>query len=83
LISHLIKNGTILFPETGAEELIRQIVNFGTEPFKDLADALSLLIPQLAKLGKRPRPLHVQGEAWGDENNYSNVGFGDLHRRQF
>ncbi len=84
LISHLIKNGTILFPETGAEELIRQIVNFGTEPFKDLADALSLLIPQLAKLGKRSRPLHVQGEAWGDESSsYNNVGFGDLRRKIF
>jgi predicted phage terminase large subunit-like protein len=40
----LIKNGKILFPDTGAEKLIDQIVNFGVERYDDLADAFSYAI---------------------------------------
>ncbi|MBP6974569.1 MAG: hypothetical protein KBB54_01350 [Candidatus Pacebacteria bacterium] len=44
LTAYLIKSGKILFPRTGAEELISQIVNFGVEKHDDLADAFSNLI---------------------------------------
>lgn len=39
LLSEAIKSGDILFPRTGANELINQIVNFGVEKHDDLADA--------------------------------------------
>ena len=43
LISHLIKNGVILFPKKGCEELINQIVGFGVEKHDDLMDAFVIL----------------------------------------
>ncbi|PWB38574.1 MAG: hypothetical protein C3F02_02570 [Parcubacteria group bacterium] len=50
LTSSPIKNCTILFPETGCERLIEQIVGFGVEKFDDLADAFSLLIQKIIEL---------------------------------
>jgi phage terminase large subunit-like protein len=38
-----IKNAQILFPKKGAEELINQIIDLGTQNNDDLADAFSLL----------------------------------------
>lgn len=43
LVSHLIKNGNILFPRKGTELLINQIVGFGVEKHDDLMDAFVLL----------------------------------------
>ena len=40
----MIKSGKILFPLTGAEELISQIVHFGVEKHDDLADAFSNVV---------------------------------------
>lgn len=42
VVSHLIEDGTVIFPEKGCEELINQIVNFDTEKYHDLADAFSM-----------------------------------------
>jgi phage terminase large subunit-like protein len=42
LITHLIKEGVILFPEEGCEELLLQLVNFGAERHDDLADAFAI-----------------------------------------
>lgn len=36
-----IKNGTVLFPETGCEELIMQILGFGSESHDDLVDSFT------------------------------------------
>lgn len=44
LTSQLIKNGKVLFPKTGCEELINQIVHFGVEKHDDLADAFANLV---------------------------------------
>lgn len=44
MTANWIKNGKILFPDTGAKELIDQIVNFGVERYDDLADAFSYAI---------------------------------------
>lgn len=44
LTAHMIKNAKILFPRTGCEELINQIVHFGVEKHDDLADAFSSLV---------------------------------------
>jgi len=49
LITHLIKQGKILFPKTGAEDLITQLTGFGVEKHDDLADAFSLLAIQIMK----------------------------------
>lgn len=42
VISHRVKNGDIVFPRQGAEDLLNQIVNFGNERHDDLADAFSM-----------------------------------------
>lgn len=39
-----IKNGTVLFPHTGCEKLISQLLNFGNEEHDDLVDGLVNLI---------------------------------------
>ena len=39
-----IKNGTVLFPRTGCEKLIEQLLNFGNEEHDDLVDGLVNLI---------------------------------------
>lgn len=43
LVSHLIKSGVIVFPKTGCELLINQIVGFGVEKHDDLMDAFVIL----------------------------------------
>jgi len=49
LTGNMIKNGKILFPQEGAEDLINQLVNFGVEKHDDLADAFSILISDTVK----------------------------------
>lgn len=44
----LIQDGRVLFPDKGAEVLINQLVYFGVEKFKDLADAFSMLVNEFA-----------------------------------
>lgn len=73
LISHHIKNGTILFAPHGNEELVMQLVNFGSEHFKDLADALSMLIPEVVNGQQAYHPFPDLGHrgsvpAWGIKN---------------
>jgi len=49
LYSHLISRGTILFPKTGAEELIKQLVYFKGAEHEDAADAYSLMVQCMAE----------------------------------
>ncbi len=42
--SRYIKNGTVMFPRTGCEKLIAQLLNFGNEEHDDLVDGLVNLI---------------------------------------
>ncbi len=42
--SNLVKQGFVLFPKNGTEDLITQLTNFGYEKHDDLADAYSYLI---------------------------------------
>jgi predicted phage terminase large subunit-like protein len=58
-ISYLVQSGSVLFPRQGAEELITQLLGFGTEKHDDLVDAFSLLISRLAKECHRPRCMFV------------------------
>ncbi|MFH1088606.1 MAG: hypothetical protein V1719_02080 [Patescibacteria group bacterium] len=50
LTSHLVQNGTVLFPCQGVELLLTQLVGFGVERFDDLADAFSLLVNRIIAL---------------------------------
>ena len=47
-----IKSGQILFPMTGCEELIEQLIGFGKEKHDDLADAFSILVLNVIKDSK-------------------------------
>lgn len=44
LTTSFIKEGRVLFPETGCEELIEQLIGFGKEKHDDLADAFAILV---------------------------------------
>lgn len=44
LTTSFIKDGRVLFPEKGCEELIMQLTGFGKEKHDDLADAFAILI---------------------------------------
>lgn len=46
-IADMVRYGKVLFPRTGAEDLIDQLVNFGVEKYDDLADAFSILIKKI------------------------------------
>jgi len=46
-VSHMIQNGTVLFPNKGTKELEGQLVNFGAEKHDDLADAFSILLTKI------------------------------------
>lgn len=59
LTSHLLKNGKILFPKQGCEDLILQLVGFGKEKHDDLADAFSLLINQAVAKNYSPPQIHI------------------------
>jgi predicted phage terminase large subunit-like protein len=47
LTTKLIKEGVIVFPKEGCEDLIIQLVGFGREHHDDLADAFSMLIMKI------------------------------------
>ena len=54
LTTHLIQNGTILFPKNGVGDLLDQIIEFGVARHDDLADAFAILILKLMeKLGQK------------------------------
>jgi len=44
IVSYQIKNGTVLFPNKGAKDLVEQIVEFESETYDDLSDALCALV---------------------------------------
>lgn len=48
LTTNHIQLGNILFPRTGAEDLIRQLVGFGKESHDDLVDAFTIVALQLS-----------------------------------
>lgn len=47
LTSAAVKNGQILFPRTGAEPLIRQLIGFGQEKHDDIADAFTTAVRKI------------------------------------
>jgi phage terminase large subunit-like protein len=51
VIAPYIKNGTVLFPRSGCEELLGQLFNLGVESHDDLVDALVWLVQGLVDQG--------------------------------
>ena len=51
-VSNMIESGKIVFPKHGSEELIRQIVGFGTEKYCDLVDAFTILANKAIEIDK-------------------------------
>lgn len=62
-VSNMIESGKILFPKHGSEELVRQIVGFGTEKYCDLVDAFTILANKAIEIDK-PKPW--VGVVWMD-----------------
>lgn len=60
-IAPLIASGQILFPVLGADELVNQLVNFGSERYDDLADALSLGVNQAIETYNHMPQIRVLG----------------------
>lgn len=44
------EKGNVLFPKKGAEQLIEQVLDFGTEKHDDLADALTSMLAEVARV---------------------------------
>jgi phage terminase large subunit-like protein len=51
VVAPYIKNGTVLFPRSGCEELLGQMFNLGVESHDDLNDALVYLLQGLVSQG--------------------------------
>ncbi|MFH2062862.1 MAG: hypothetical protein ABIJ46_01780 [bacterium] len=77
LTSPYIESGRVLFPETGCEELISQLVGFGTERFDDLADAFSLVVGRAAAVRRASFGLMEVNR------NASPTLFGDIMNMRF
>jgi len=50
-VAGYIRDGTVVFPEEGAEDLILQLIHFGTEEHDDLVDAFTYLILSIVEKG--------------------------------
>lgn len=61
-VANLIKNGTLMFPETGCEVLIKQLTDFGFTRYDDLADALAYILIYISDLMNKPNndPISVR-----------------------
>lgn len=51
VVAPYIKNGTVLFPRSGCEELLGQIFNLGVESHDDLNDAMVYMLQGLVTQG--------------------------------
>jgi len=58
VVAPYIKNGTVLFPRSGCEELLGQIFNLGVESHDDLNDGLVWLIQGLVNQGLELPKIH-------------------------
>ncbi len=54
LTTPFIKNGTVLFPKKGYQDLLHQLLYFGYERYDDLVDAFSMLVLYIIQDSKRP-----------------------------
>jgi len=60
LVSSLIQSGRVLFPPHGADKLISQITDFGTESHDDLSDAFCILVLSILEQESRVIKDHIE-----------------------
>jgi phage terminase large subunit-like protein len=58
VVAPYIKNGTVLFPRSGCEQLLGQIFNLGVESHDDLCDGLTTLLQGLVQQGLELPKIH-------------------------
>jgi phage terminase large subunit-like protein len=58
VVAPYIKNGTVLFPRSGCEQLLGQIFNLGVESKDDLVDGLTTLLQGLVEQGLELPKIH-------------------------
>src|SRR5689334_15559711 len=58
VVAPYIKNGTVLFPRTGCEQLLVQLFNLGVESHDDLVDGVTLLLQGLVEQGLELPKIH-------------------------
>jgi hypothetical protein len=58
VVAPYIKNGTVLFPRSGCEQLLGQMFNLGVESHDDLVDAFVWLIQGLVSQGLELPKIH-------------------------
>jgi phage terminase large subunit-like protein len=58
VVAPYIKNGTVLFPRSGCEQLLGQIFNLGVESHDDLCDGLTTLLQGLVEQGLELPKIH-------------------------
>jgi len=58
VVAPYIKNGTVLFPRTGCEQLLGQIFNLGVDSHDDLCDSMVWLLQGLANQGLELPKIH-------------------------
>lgn len=58
VVAPYIKNGTVLLPRSGCEQLLAQLFGFGVEAHDDLVDALVYLILGLVEQGLELPKIH-------------------------
>jgi len=59
-VSFLVQAGKVVFPESGAGNLINQLIGFGTEKHDDLVDAFSILLSQILEDDHRPHAIGIR-----------------------
>ena len=57
LTTPLLKEGRVLFPEVGCEELIENLLGFGKEKHDDLPDAFSILVMKVIEDNPSGKPI--------------------------
>lgn len=85
LITHLVQEGIILFPESGCEELLSQLINFGAERHDDLADAFAIsahmVMGKITELGfVFPSQPALTGTADENELKKNDLWRADIHQ---
>lgn len=75
LTTHLVRSGNVLFPRTGCEQLIEQMIGLGIEKHDDLADAFSILINQVMKKNKRSPRVYFLENAFHRPDPFQGVSF--------
>ena len=73
LVSHLVQNGQVVFPEQGAERLIEQLIGFGVEKHDDLADAFAILLNKILEKETRGTFVFISGDKIFSKGKYSKI----------